>query len=84
MADIYFSIHKYTNNRRESNVVSNETIVSGTYTGPNQILYTVIQATGKAVKMPMCRIVEFGGDKVKSIREYFDMMNVLQQLGLAG
>jgi len=69
---------------RESNVVSNETIVSGTHTGPMQILDTVIQAMDKAVKMRTCRIIEFGGDKVKSIREYFDMMNVLQQLGLAG
>ncbi len=69
---------------RESNVVSNETIVSGTHTGPMQILDTVIQAMGKAVEMRTFRIIEFGGDKVKSIREYFDMMNVLQQLGLAG
>ncbi len=68
----------------KSNVVSNESIVSGTHTGPMQILVTVIQAMGKAVKMRTCHIVEFGGDKVKSIREYFDMMTVLQQLGLAG
>ena len=61
-----------------------ESIVSGTHTGPMQILVTVIQAMGKAVKMRTYRIVEFGGDKVKSIREYFDMINGLQQLGLAG
>jgi len=38
---------------------------------------------GNAVKIRTCSIVEFGGDKVKSIREYFDMTSVLQQLGLA-
>ena len=68
----------------EANVVCNETIVNGTHTGPMQTPDTVIPATGKSVEVRTCRIVEFEADKVTSIREYFDMMTMLQQLGLAG
>ncbi len=68
----------------EANVVCDETIVSGTHTGPMQTPDTVIPATGKSVEVRTCRIVEIEGGKVKSIREYFDMMTMLQQLGLAG
>ena len=68
----------------EANVVCDETIVSGTHTGPMQTPDKVIPATGKRVEVRTCRIIEFEGDKVRSIREYFDLMTMMQQLGLAG
>jgi predicted ester cyclase len=43
----------------------------------------VIPAAGKSVEIRSCRIVEIEGDKVKSIRQYYDQMTMMQQLGLA-
>ena len=68
----------------EANVVCDETIVSGTHTGPMQTPDEVIPATGKSLNVRSCRIVEIEGERVKSIRHYFDMMTMMQQLGLAG
>ena len=60
-----------------------EFLVCGTHTGPMQTPDGVIPATGKSVEIRSCRIVEIEGDKVKSIRQYYDMMTMMQQLGLA-
>ena len=60
-----------------------ETIVRGTRTGPMQTPAGVIPATGKSVEVRTCRIIK--GDTVKSIRQYYDLMTMRQQLvGLAG
>ncbi|MDP7631982.1 MAG: ester cyclase [Candidatus Latescibacteria bacterium] len=67
-----------------ANVVCDESIVRGTHTGPMQTPDEVIPATGKSVNVRTCRIVEIEGERVKSIRHYFDMMTLMQQLGLAG
>ena len=66
-----------------SNIVCDEFLVCGTHTGPMQTPDGVIPATGKSVEIRSCRIVEIEGDKVKSIRQYYDMMTMMQQLGLA-
>ena len=65
-------------------VVCDEWIMRATHTGPMQTPDKVIPATGKRVEVRTCRIIEFEGDKVRSIREYFDLMTMMQQLGLAG
>ena len=67
-----------------ANVVCDETIVRGTHTGPMQTPDGVIPATGKSVEIRTCRVIEIEDDKVKSIREYYDQMTMMQQLGLAG
>ena len=67
-----------------ANVVCDETIVRGTHTGPMQTPAGVIPATGKSVEIRTCRVIEIEDDKVKSIREYYDQMTMMQQLGLAG
>jgi predicted ester cyclase len=43
-----------------------------------------IPATGNSIEMRACVLFEVEDDKVKSIRQYFDMMTMMQQLGLAG
>jgi len=64
--------------------VCDETIVHGTHTGPMQTPAGVISATGKSVEIRTCRIIEINGDKVKPMRQYYDLMTMRQQLGLAG
>ena len=56
----------------------------GTHTGPMQTPDGEIPATGKSIEMRACQIVEIEGGKAKSVRQYFDMMTLMQQLGLAG
>ena len=56
----------------------------GTHTGPMQTPDGEIPATGKSVEFRACQIVEIEGGKAKSVRQYFDMMTLMQQLGLAG
>jgi steroid delta-isomerase-like uncharacterized protein len=56
----------------------------GKHIGPMQSPKGEIPATGKSIEMRACQIVEVEGGKAKSMRQYFDMMTMLQQLGLAG
>ncbi len=56
----------------------------GKHTGPMQSPKGEIPATGKSIEMRACQIVEVEGGKAKSMRQYFDMMTMMQQLGLAG
>jgi steroid delta-isomerase-like uncharacterized protein len=55
----------------------------GSQTGPMQTPDGEIPATGKSIEMRACQIIEIEDGKVKSIRQYFDMMTMMQQLGLA-
>jgi steroid delta-isomerase-like uncharacterized protein len=56
----------------------------GKHTGPMQTPGGEIPATGKSIEIRACQIIEIEGGKAKSIRHYFDMMTMMQQLGLAG
>ncbi len=56
----------------------------GTHTGPMQTPDGEIPATGNSIEIRACALFEVEDDKVKSIRQYFDMMTMMQQLGLAG
>ena len=56
----------------------------GRHTGPMQTPDGEIPATGKSIEMRACQIVEIEDGKAKSMRQYFDMMTMMQQLGLAG
>ena len=55
----------------------------GTHTGPLQTPGGNIAATGKPIEIPACMIVEIGEGKAKSIRHYFDMATLMQQLGIS-
>ncbi|MCI0697351.1 ester cyclase [candidate division KSB1 bacterium] len=56
----------------------------GKHTGPMQSPKGEMPATGKSIEIRACQIVEVEGGKAKSMRHYFDMMTMMQQLGLAG
>ena len=42
------------------------------------------KASGKPVNIKNCFIYEFENGKIKSIKNYLDMMSMMGQLGLAG
>ena len=67
-----------------SGKVALELTFHGTHTGPMQTPDEEIPATGNSVELRACELVEVEDGKVKSIRNYFDMMTMMQQLGLAG
>ena len=56
----------------------------GTHKGALQTPGGEIAATGKQIELRACQVVEVAGDKVKSIRHYFDMATLLQQIGAMG
>jgi steroid delta-isomerase-like uncharacterized protein len=56
----------------------------GKHTGPMQTPGGEVPATGKSIELRACQIIEIEGGKAKSMRHYFDMMTMMQQLGLAG
>jgi len=55
----------------------------GTHTGPLETPGGSVAATGKHIEIPACMVVEVGDGKVKSIRHYFDMATLMQQLGIS-
>ena len=74
------------NNRVESgNTMFEECSWTGTNTGeitaPDG---SKIPPTGKSVNIKNCFIYEFENGKIKSMKNYLDMMSMMGQLGLAG
>ncbi|MBI5576303.1 MAG: ester cyclase [Deltaproteobacteria bacterium] len=68
--------------------VSGSTVVlevtwHGTHRGPLETPGGRIPATGRPVEVPACLIVEIEEGKAKSLRHYFDMATLLQQIGIA-
>lgn len=66
------------------NTVVLEMTWRGTQTGPLQTPNGPIPPTGKKIEIRACQVIEVANDKVQAIRHYFDMMTMLQQLGIAG
>lgn len=54
----------------------------GKHTGTLQTPNAEIPATGKEISLRACQIVEIENGKAKSMRQYFDMMTMMQQLGI--
>ena len=73
----------------DSTHVSGETAIleltwRGTHKGVLQTPGGEIAATGKQIEVRGCQVIEVAGDNVKSIRHYFDMTTLLQQIGAIG
>ncbi len=67
--------------------VSGDTVVlevtwHGTHTGPLQMPTGQIAATGKPIEIRACQVFEVAGGKAQSMRQYFDMATMMQQLGV--
>jgi steroid delta-isomerase-like uncharacterized protein len=65
------------------NSVALEVVWEGTQTGPLQTPGGTIPASGKKQTTPGVFTVEVEGGKIKSSRNYFDMLTFLQQIGAA-
>lgn len=63
------------------NTVVLEVTWRGTQTGPLQTATGQIPPTGKKIDIRACQVVEVADGKVTTMRHYFDMMTMLQQLG---
>ena len=53
----------------------------GTHTGPLQTPSGDIAPTGKPIEVRAIQVVDVADGKAKSIRQYFDMGTILQQIG---
>jgi steroid delta-isomerase-like uncharacterized protein len=67
--------------------VSGDTVIleltwRGTQTGPLETPAGQIAATGKTIELRACQVTEIAHGKVKTMRQYFDMATILQQLGV--
>ena len=72
----------------DSAVVSGNTVTleitwRGTHTGPMQTPQGEIAPTGRAIELRACQIVDVADGKATSIRQYFDLATLLQQIGAA-
>ena len=70
----------------QSELVSGNTAVleitwTGTHDGPLQTPNGEIPATGKKIELRAVQVVDVANDLVKSVRQYFDMGTLLQQIG---
>jgi steroid delta-isomerase-like uncharacterized protein len=69
-----------------SETVSGNTAVleitwKGTHSGPLNTGKGEIPATGKKIELRAIQVVDVANDRVKSVRQYFDMGTLLQQIG---
>jgi steroid delta-isomerase-like uncharacterized protein len=55
----------------------------GTHRGPLQTPKGQIAATGKPIEIRACQVFTIANDKAQSMRHYFDMATMLQQLGVS-
>ena len=70
----------------QSELVSGNTAVleitwTGTHDGPLQTPDGEIAPTGKKIELRAIQVVDVANDRVKSVRQYFDMGTLLQQIG---
>jgi steroid delta-isomerase-like uncharacterized protein len=65
------------------NTVTLEITWRGTHTGPMQTPRGEIAPTGRAIELRACQIVDVADGKATSIRQYFDLATLLQQIGAA-
>lgn len=54
----------------------------GTHTGPLQMPTGQLAATGKSIEVRACLVVKVSDGKAQSMRQYFDMATLMQQLGV--
>jgi steroid delta-isomerase-like uncharacterized protein len=71
----------------ENQVVRDNTVVleitwHGTHTGPLMTPRGEIAPTGKTIELRACQVIVVDGERAKTIRQYFDMAGLFQQLGV--
>ena len=63
------------------NIVTLELTWRGVQTGPLETPAGALPPSGRSMDIRACQVVEVSDGKVQSIRHYFDMATLLQQLG---
>jgi steroid delta-isomerase-like uncharacterized protein len=63
------------------NTVTLELTWRGAQTGPLETPGGALPPSGRSIEIRACQIVEVADGKVQSVRHYFDMATLLQQLG---
>lgn len=63
------------------NTVVRELTWRGTHTGPLQTPRGEIGPTDRKIELRACQVVEVSGERARTIRHYFDMNTLFQQLG---
>jgi len=71
-----------TNTLISGNTVVLEVTWQGTRTGPLVGLKGTVPATGKQQTTRTSWVLNFDGGKIKESRHYFDMLSLMQQLGI--
>ncbi len=62
--------------------VTLEVMWTGTHTGPLAASGSPIPPTGKSWNVLGAQVIRFDGNKIKEFRQYFDMLTLLQQIGV--
>jgi steroid delta-isomerase-like uncharacterized protein len=55
----------------------------GTHTGPLELPSGTVAATNRSIDIRACQVFEMSDNKARTIRHYFDMATLLEQLGIA-
>jgi steroid delta-isomerase-like uncharacterized protein len=66
----------------KDNTVVLELTWRGTHNGPLQTPRGDIAPTGRRFELKACQIIEMSGERAKTIRQYFDMNTLFQQLNV--
>jgi steroid delta-isomerase-like uncharacterized protein len=66
----------------DGDTVTLELTWRGTHTGPLQTPNGEIAPTGRPIEVRAVQVVEVADGKAKTIRQYFDMATILQQIGV--
>lgn len=62
--------------------VCGEFVTSGTHEGPLQGAGRTIQPTNKSFRMRLCNVYRFEGGEIVEVRQYYDLLGMLAQLGI--
>jgi len=61
-----------------------ELVWKGVHTGPLQTPTGAIPASNKPIEVPACEVFRVEGGKVRAMTHYFDMLTLLNQIGVTG
>jgi len=63
------------------NKVAQEVVWTGTQSGPLPSPSGTIPPSGKPISVPGAQVITFEGDKIVELKQYFNLMTLLQQIG---
>lgn len=71
-----------TSSFASGNEAAIEVVWKGTHTGSLTTAEGTIPASGKAMETPGAVFYSFDGNKIKSMRQYFDSLTLMKQIGV--